>query len=106
MPFPTHRHCGFHSFSFGPSTAFVRRLLRPLLTSRSGLSPSPTPHARSRSGRGCAAERLALDKLSNPLDFREGLGFSVGTVDPDFETELKTDLRLLPRENPCAEQDG
>jgi hypothetical protein len=28
------------------------------------------------------------------------------TVDPDFETELKTDLRLLPRENPCAEQDG
>ena len=40
MPFPTHRHCGFHSFPFGPS---VPRgdLLRPRLTSRSGCSPSP-----------------------------------------------------------------
>jgi hypothetical protein len=27
------------------------------------------------------------------------------TVDPDLESELKTDVRLLPKENPGAEQD-
>ena len=37
---PSHRHAGFHSSSFGPSLD-SHRLLRPLLTSRSGSTPSP-----------------------------------------------------------------
>jgi hypothetical protein len=28
------------------------------------------------------------------------------TVDPDLESKLKTNVRLLPRKNPGADQDG
>jgi hypothetical protein len=48
MPFPTHRHCGFHSFSFSPSSALTSKLLWPRLTSRSDLHRRPFRHeARS-----------------------------------------------------------
>ena len=38
---PPHRHGVEHSFSFGPSARRQPILLRPLLTSRSGSTPSP-----------------------------------------------------------------